>query len=231
MPVPTVATAVLRLRLDSLQTVLGAEPLAHALAALGDAAKTPMPWRCQHRDLRLAFPQPDVRPALQPLLDDMLTLGDVATDDPGAGPQLQSADAEAITDEIPAAVAPPAKHAAKSCARSKKEPAPPATELEKAHIIVEFGASRSDVFDYVLRQAQKQPASSRLMDENRHIVYRVPFRRSEMRRFWQLWEYVQGWATTRVYCDGRQLDKWQIYPYSQYLRYAPTGREAAWHLK
>ena len=99
-----------------------------------------------------------------------------------------------------------------------KEPPLPASELEKAHLIVEFGASRSDVFNYVLRQAQKQPGFQQIMDENRHIIYRVPFRRSEMRRFWHLWDYVQGWATTRVYCDGRQLDKWQIYPYSQYLR-------------
>ncbi len=210
MPVPANAPAVLRLRLDSLQTSLGEEPLAHALAALADAAKTPVPWRCQHRDLRLAFPQPDVRGVLQPLLYDLLMLTDEAQDAQGfARPGV-----EETTDEFPAAVAAPAKAAS----RSKKEPAPPASELEKAHIIVEFGASRSDVFAFVLRQAQKQPGFQQLMDENRHIIYRVPFRRSEMRRFWQLWDYIQGWATTRVYCDGRQLDKWQIYPYSQYLR-------------
>ena len=208
MPMPPVAPAVLRLRLDSLQTALGAEPLAYALAALGDAAKMPVPWRCQHRDLRLAFPQPNVRDPLQPLLSDLLTLVDEAQD--GAG--VRGTGAEETTEEVPAA--PPAKAAGKS----KKEGAPPPSELEKAHIIVEFGASRSDVFSYVLRQAQKQPGFQQIMDENRHIIYRVPFRRSEMRRFWHLWDYVQGWATTRVYCDGRQLDKWQIYPYSQYLR-------------
>ena len=201
---------MLRLRLDSLQTALGAEPLAHALAALGDAAKTPVPWRCQHRDLRLAFPQPNVRGVLQPLLDDLLTLMDEAEDSSSSSEPRRRGDHRRVA----AAVAPPAK----APSRSKKEPSPPASELEKAHIIVEFGASRSDVFAYVLRQAQKQPGFQQIMDENRHIVYRVPFRRSEMRRFWQLWEYVQGWATTRVYCDGRQLDKWQIYPYSQYLR-------------
>ena len=210
MPVPPTSPAVLRLRLDSLQTALGAEPLAHAITSLGDAARTPLPWRCQHRDLRLAFPQPNVRGALQPLLNDLLTLLDETQDTPG----LQSAGAEETTDEFPAAVPPPAK----ATRGSKKEPPPPVSELEKAHIIVEFGASRSDVFGYVLRQAQKQPGFQQIMDENRHIVYRVPFRRSEMRRFWHLWDYVQGWATTRVYCDGRQLDKWQIYPYSQYLR-------------
>jgi hypothetical protein len=207
MPAPTIAPAVLRLRLDSLQTTLGAEPLAHALAALGDSATTPRPWRCQHRDLRLALPQPDVRGALQPLLGDLLALPDAAEAMPAAAAALPPVD-----EEEPAA--PPAKTAG----RSKKEPPPPASELEKAHIIVEFGASRSDVFGYVLRQAQKQSGFQQIMDENRHIIYRVPFRRSEMRRFWHLWDYVQGWATTRVYCDGRQLDKWQIYPYSQYLR-------------
>ena len=207
MPAPSIAPAVLRLRLDSLQTTLGAEPLAHALAALGDAATTPRPWRCQHRDLRLALPQPDVRGVLQPLLGDLVALVDATEATPAAAAALPP-----VEEEAPAA--PPAKTAG----RSKKEPPPPASELEKAHIIVEFGASRSDVFGYVLRQAQKQSGFQQIMDENRHIVYRVPFRRSEMRRFWHLWDYVQGWATTRVYCDGRQLDKWQIYPYSQYLR-------------
>ena len=210
MLLPPILPAVLRLRLDSLQTALGAEPLAYALAALGDAAKTPVPWRCQHRDLRLAFPQPDVRGVLQPLLGDMLTL----MDEGQPMGSLPADGTEETTDELPAAVAPPAK----GSGRSKKEPAPPPSELEKAHLIVEFGASRSDVFGYVLRQAQKQPGFQQIMDENRHIIYRVPFRRSEMRRFWHLWDYIQGWATTRVYCDGRQLDKWQIYPYSQYLR-------------
>jgi hypothetical protein len=74
------------------------------------------------------------------------------------------------------------------------------------------------VFDYVLRQAQKQPGFQQIMDENRHMVYRVPFRRSDMRHFWQIWSYIQNWSSTRVYYDGRQLDKWQVYPYSQYLR-------------
>ncbi len=61
LPVPAVHTAVLRLRLDSLQTALGQEPLAYALGKLGEAARAPLPWRCHHRDLRLALPQPDVR--------------------------------------------------------------------------------------------------------------------------------------------------------------------------
>ena len=57
-----------------------------------------------------------------------------------------------------------------------------------------------------------------MLDEDRHLVYRVPFRKNEMRRFWQLWNYVQSWSTTRVYHDGSELQKGQVYPYSQYLR-------------
>jgi hypothetical protein len=184
------------------------------LAALSDSAKAPVPWRCQHRDLRLAFPQPNVRPLLQPLLADMLAVVDLSEDGPDASTATSVAAEASPPTGAPATAAP----AAGRRARSKKEQPAPPSELEKAHIIVEFGASRSDVFAYVLRQAQKQPGFQQLMDENRHIVYRVPFRRSEMRRFWHLWDYIQGWASTRAYCEGRQLDKWQIYPYSQYLR-------------
>jgi hypothetical protein len=201
---------VLRLRLDSLQTGLGAEALAFVLGRLGDAARSPQPWRCQHRDIRLAFPQPDVRPLLQPLLADLLRLEELPE------PPAQVAPAPPLvtpTEAEAQEVAPP-----KRGGKAKKEPARPTSDLEKAHIIVEFGASRSDVFTYVLRQAQKQTGFQQIMDENRHIVYRVPFRRSEMRRFWHLWDYLQGWTSTKVYCEGKQLEKWQIYPYSQYLR-------------
>jgi hypothetical protein len=147
-----------------------------------------------------------MRPHLQPLLADMLAVVDVA----------QAPATEHTSHlQLPADAAPPPSRRG---ATSRQEQPTPASELEKAHVIVEFGASRSDVFAYVLRQAQRQAGFQQLMDENRHIIYRVPFRRSEMRRFWHLWDYVQGWASTRVYCDGRLLDKWQIYPYSQYLR-------------
>jgi hypothetical protein len=204
LPVPTVSAAVLRLRLDSLQTVLGQEPLAYALAKLDDGAKGPRPWRPQHRDLRFAFPQPDVRPHLQPLLADILAIPDELP-------------APAAMEQAPA-VEPAAPQAAKRGRKSVDEAVSPQEDLQKAHLIVEFGASRSDVFGYVLRQAQKQGGFQQIMDENRHIVYRVPFRRSEMRRFWHLWTYIQGWNSTRVYCEGKELEKWQIYPYSQYLR-------------
>lgn len=180
----------LALRLDSLTAMLGAEPLAHALHALGPSAGQPRPWRCQHRDLRLQLPQPALRPALEPLLLDLLSVTEFVED-------------SARTTDSPDKTA----HGADS-----------PSALAAAHIIVEFGHSRSEFFDYALRQARKQDGFAQLMDENRQIIYRVPFRRNEMRRFWQIWDSVQGWNTTRVFCEGRELQKWQIYPYSQYLR-------------
>jgi hypothetical protein len=209
LPLSSQPPAVLRLRLDSLRSSLGAEPLAYALGRLGDTAAAPKPWRCHHRDLRLALPQPDVRPHLEPLLVDMLSV----VDRDESLPSGTQAAAEIGPQEEPSS-----SGTRKRSAKAADKEADGRSELDKAHIIVEFGASRSDVFAYVLRQAQRQGGFQQILDENRHIVYRVPFRRSEMRRFWHLYEYVQGWASTRVYCDGRQLDKWQIYPYSQYLR-------------
>lgn len=184
----------LALRLDSLTTTLGAEPLAHALHALEPSATQPRPWRCQHRDLRLLLPQPNLRPTLEPLLADLLSVTEFTNE---------------LASEAPAAAATP-----ESGVHGADAPAALAT----AHIIVEFGHSRSEFFDYALRQARKQEGFAQLMDENRQIVYRVPFRRNEMRRFWQLWDSVQGWNTTRIFCAGRELEKWQVYPYSQYLR-------------
>lgn len=85
-------------------------------------------------------------------------------------------------------------------------------------LILEFGQSSSDYFDMALRHAQKQSGYSQLMDENRKMVYRVTFRKRDMRRFWRLWELVQGWSATRVYLNGDELEKWKVWPYSQYLR-------------
>lgn len=185
----TLPAAVVALRLRSLAAALGCELLQHALDRLGDEAQRPQPFRCQHRDLRLALPQPDLRPLVQPLLADMLAAADTGK-------------------ELTAGVAPVPKDEADA------EPA----QTGPAHLIVEFGHSRSELFAYALRQAQKQSGFQQLMDEDRHMLYRVPFRRNEMRRFWQLWDCVQGWSSTRIYSDGNELQKWQIYPYSQYLR-------------
>jgi hypothetical protein len=90
--------------------------------------------------------------------------------------------------------------------------------LEKAHLIIEFRESRSEYFVWALRQARKQSGFQQLMDEDRHIVYRAPFRRSETRKFWDLWNCVQGWNNSHVYCQGRELEKWQVYEGSSHLR-------------
>ena len=180
--------ALLSLRLQTLTASLGADPLAHLLGQCGNAEGQPRPWRCQHRNLRLDVPQPDLRRNTEPLLIELLATVDTGT---LASPDPSPADENADTDRP--------------------------NELSRAHIIVEFGHSRSEFFSFALQQAQKQRGFAQLLDEDRHLVYRVPFRKNEMRRFWQLWNYVQSWSTTRVYFEGRELQKWQIYPYSQYL--------------
>jgi hypothetical protein len=219
LPLPDVHAAVLRLRLDSLQTALGQEPLAYILRALGDAAHAHRPWRCQHRDLRLALPQPDVRPLLEPLLRDLLDAEPDA--EPGPEPSASPASEtrkDAQPNELPSGALVLDSGASPTGPRVRKRKQASKPSEDKVHLILEFEASRSNMFSYVLRQAQKQPGFLQIMDENRHIVYRVPFRRNAMRQFWQIWSYVQAWSSTRVYCEGRQLDSWQIYPYSQYLR-------------
>ncbi|MBX3011729.1 MAG: hypothetical protein KF832_09475 [Caldilineaceae bacterium] len=63
--------ALRALRLSSLATTIGQEPLAYALGQLPAGAQQPQPWRTCHRDLRLAIPQADLRLALEPLLRDL----------------------------------------------------------------------------------------------------------------------------------------------------------------
>lgn len=187
MATAQVAPAVLELRLNSLTATLGADPLAHAAGAASPAPDFAA-WRCLHRDLRLALPQPRVRGGLEPMLADMLA-------------QSAPADVAAAGDEAETAAALAAHD-----------------DLAKAHLIIEFRLSRSEYFAWALRQAQKQAGFQQLMDEDRHIVYRAPFRRSEQRRFWNLWDCVQSWTSTRLYCQGRELEKWQVYPGSPHLR-------------
>ena len=188
---PELAPGVLALRLDSLTAALGKEPLAHALQALGTSALQPRPWRCQHPNLRLQLPQPAVRSTLEPLLLDLVSVTEPVQVPPTD--VMDNETAAALSADAPAGHTSP-------------------------HIIVEFGHSRSEFFEYALRLARKQDGFAQLMDENRQIVYRVPFRRNELRRFWQIWDSVQGWTSTRIFCQGRELEKWQVYPYSQYLR-------------
>ncbi len=146
------------------------------------------PWRCLHRDLHLAIPQDRLRGVVSPLLADMLAQPALP------GPAVGSAE------------------------RSPTPTSNGAHALEKAHWIVEFRESRSSYFDWALRLAQRQPGFQQLMDEDRHIIYRAPFRRNESTKFWDLWTCVEGWANSRVYCLGRELDKSQVYSGSQYMR-------------
>lgn len=178
------APDLLKLRLASLTSALGAEPLAYALARVGDAAATPLPWRCAHRGLRFALPQPDLRPHLEGPLADMLVVADVHT-----GARLAPEDDKDVVT----------------------------AEDTGWQLILEFGHSRSDFFDQVLARCRRLPGYTQIMDEDRKLIHRVVFRRSELRRFWQIWDYVQGWSTTHVYLNGSELEKWKVWPYSQYL--------------
>jgi hypothetical protein len=184
---PALSPAVLTLRLNSLTTHLGAEPLAYALAQVGEAARQPQTWRCAHRDLRLALPQPNLRPLLEPLLAEIVTATDVQT----AEESTLAPDSE--SDE-------------------------PSMGDLSWHLIVEFGHSRSEFFEFALELAQRMESYAQLTDENRSLVHRVLFKRNDLRRFWRLWDYVQSWASTRVYCNGELLEKWKVFPYSQYIR-------------
>uniref|UniRef100_A0A7C1JU98 Uncharacterized protein n=1 Tax=Caldilinea aerophila TaxID=133453 RepID=A0A7C1JU98_9CHLR len=179
---------VLELRLHSLTSALGQDPLQHALRTSGETAHALRPWRCQHRELRIHLPQPDLRRTLEPLLCE-LTATNVERAEP------------ASVEEPPAA------------GNTKIQ-----EELERAHVILEFCQSRSEYFPFVLRLAQRHDGFMQLLDEDRRLIYRVAFRKSEMGAFWRIWTYVQSWSATRVYCKGQELQKWQVYPYSQYLR-------------
>jgi hypothetical protein len=179
-----VQPTMLALRLRSLQTHLGNDPLAFALTQLGEDARLPHPWRMHHRAVRLAIPQPDLRPILQPLLAEAVGGLNGRPDTPA-----------------------PAVNAVMA----------PREELGW-HLIVEFGQSRSDLFPFALTLAQRHPGFKQILDENRKAVYRVLFKKNEMRQFWRLWDYVQTWANTHVYLNGAEVEAWKVYPYSQFLR-------------
>ena len=178
--------ATLTPHLRSLTTNLDADPLAYALAALGDAAAMPRPWRATHRGVRVAFPQPDIKPGLLPLL------------------------AEVMRQSTAPAATPPV-------IQQTYDSTPPSAAVGW-HLVLEFGHSRSEPFRFALSIAQRMPGFSQLLDENRKLVYRVIFKKSEMRNFWRLWDYVQSWSSTHIYLNGQELEKWKVFPYSQYLR-------------
>jgi len=180
--------AVLALRLHSLAANLGAEPLAYALAQLDEAALKPHAWRCLHRDLRIALPQPDLRSFLEPLLAEMATMGEIEESGPFANETPEAPANEPNIDDL------------------------------GWHLILEFGHSRSDFFEFALELAQRMETYTPITDENRRLVHRIIFKKRDLRPFWRLWDYVQSWSNTQVFINGEELQKWKIYPYSPYLK-------------
>lgn len=197
---------ILAQRLLSLTTTLGADPLAHALAQLPETERHPKPWRGLHRDLRIALPQPDLHPVLDPLLTEMAV---------GVHDIQLEADATGALDDIAEESGDDAQAVPAKPRKRKKDDDP---NDDQWLLMLEFGHSRSEYFDYVLHRARQLPSFTQIMDEDRQIVYRLRFRKRDLRPFWRLWDYVQNWSNTHVYLHGKELEKWKIWPYSQYMK-------------
>jgi hypothetical protein len=208
--------ALLQLNLDSLAVTLGCDPLHYTLDQLiegqqaadenrADSGQSDektgqtllerwrdpwLPWRTIHRDLRCTLPQPNLRPTLEPLIAELLRDG-----------QRQAAlpQPEDLSEETP-------------------EDARAEVSSKNWQLVLEFGDSRSQFYEYVLFQAQKQPDYMMIMDETRQIVHRISYQKRHMRQFWRLWDYVQNWSSTKVYLNGQEMEKWKVWPYSQHLR-------------
>lgn len=183
-----IGTAVIELRLNSLQDTLGKDVLVYALEQVGERGKEPLPWRCAHRDLRIALAQPNLRPIMEPLLRETTTWVDPAPEKP-----------------------------------NPLDPTQEGEESEEGqtgdwNLVLEFQHSRSSYFPFALELAQRQEGYRVLMDENRHMIYRIIFPKHKLRPFWRIWDWVQPWSGTRVYVNGKELEKWQVWPYSQYMR-------------
>lgn len=217
---PTLAA----LRLDEASQ-RGADLLADSLAALPESALLPRSFRAAHRDLRIALPQPDLRPTLEPRLRALFAPaeGFAATldgEDEREDGQANGEDSlESVTlpepgyeSDPPERIELPKKGKGKGAAAASSEGA------KEWQLIVEFSEGRSQYTSFALEVAQKLPGYTTLLDENRTIVHRVYMRKSELRRFWRLWDYIQGWSNTHVYLNGKELEKWQIWPWSHYLR-------------
>lgn len=177
--------AALMLWVSSLNETLGTEPLAHLLAQFDASLLEPRPWRCVHRDLRIAIPQPDARPLLEPLLKEL---------------------AIAFSRQTPAVenvVVTPDEY----------QPTKP-NDRSNWRLVLEFGESRSDFFQFALTAAQRLPGYMQLMDEDRKLVHRIVFKKSELRKFWPLWDYVQSWGSAKVFLNGEEVRKAEVYQYS-----------------
>jgi len=193
---PRPSMDVLALQLDSLTASLNQEPLAYALAQLGDETRTLHPWRGLHRDVRLLLPRPDVLSQLRPLIMELLEISPI-------GPSSLSLEVGAVDDP------PPDDTFSVENGQS---------DYAKAFLILEFSQSRSEYFPFVLDMARRDKTFTQLMDENRKLVYRVAFPKGKMRNFWRLWEYVKAWSDVHVYVRGKEIDRIHVYPYSQSLR-------------
>lgn len=194
--------------LGSLAATLGADPLAHAwqqalahLASPSDANNDHWPetawrpWPTLHRHLRVAVPQVDLRPWLEPLLGDVLR-----------GLRAAQASADPVPDRPDA----PVSAANEDEAEAQSNP--------DWFVLLEFRESRSPIFGHVLDLARRRPGYRMLLDEDRHVVHRVYFRKGEMRSFWRLWNYMSGWKHVTVYRGTEPLKTWQVWPGSPYLR-------------
>lgn len=184
---------VVALRLATLRESLGVEPLAYALVQMPPEARQPQLWRCAHRDLRISFPQPDVRPTLAHLLREVVQASDAL---PSAAQANGLAGLEEDADSLDATI----------------------IESSSWNLVLEFQESTSGFWQVALRRAQRMAGYRAIMDEHRRVLHRVRFGKEEMRSFWHLWEIVQSWTHTHVFLNGRELEKWKIYPYSQFLR-------------
>jgi hypothetical protein len=190
LPRPFAPPPVIALRLASLQGRLGAELLVHALAQATDDARQARPWRCTHRDLRLAFPQPDLRPALLPFLAEITEVETAPSLPNSESPSLGSVE-ESDEDGL--------------------------DSNTKWNVILEFQEGTSSLSPIAVRRAQRLAGYGSLMDEHRRVIHRVRFHRREMRNFWPLWEVVQDWTHTHVYLNGVELERWKVTPYANYL--------------
>ncbi len=202
--------SILQLRLDFLIDSLGTDPLAFLRARLDEAALRPTPWRTAHRDLRIQLVQPDLRQGLAPLLRDLSTMTEQMTEtrsdrneNDNDASEAEEADLQTSEDGT-----------AQDSSRQGSVPKP----KKQWQLVLEFGDSRSEYFIFALNQAQRMPGYLQILDENRRMVHRIHFEKSEMRRFWSIWEYVQSWSTTQVYFNGKEVQKAYVYPYSPYLR-------------
>lgn len=185
---------LLQLRITSLANTLGADPLAWALEEAlrqGDESSDWRPWRPVHRQVRLLVPWVDVRPALESRLAELFASLPLAQAEP-----MQTGGTEADGTEKARSPAPTAEWTA----------------------ILEFGNSRSQHYDYVAHLARRQPGYQLLMDETRQLIHRIRFRKRHMRQFWRLWSYVENWSDVRVYVNGQEVQKWNVYPYSAEMR-------------